>query len=90
MKRQNKIYMANTLTALAAFATLMCLFAMNGISVQTVVAIVAASGCAYLTSCFFKVENILRKQNAAAKRRHRQMVASMQVVRGASNGAKVA
>ena len=42
MKRQNKIYMASTFTGLAAFATLICLFAMDGISLQTAVAVLAA------------------------------------------------
>ena len=79
MKRQNKIYIASTLTVLAAFTTMMCLFAMDGISMQTVIALVAAVGCGYLTSCFFKVENILRKQNAAAIRRQRKLHESMTV-----------
>lgn len=90
MKRQNKIYMASTFTVLAAFATLICLFAMDGISLQTVIAVSAAAGCAHLTSCFFKVENILRKQHAKAIRRQKAARASMTVVRGAVKGAEVA
>lgn len=90
MKRQNKIYMASTFTVLAAFATLICLFAMDGISLQTAVAVMAAAGCAYLTSCFFKVENILRKQNAKAIRRQKAARASMAVVRGTDKCTKVA
>lgn len=70
MKKQSKITIASGLTVLAAFATFMCLFAMDGISVQTAVALFAAYGFAYLTVCFFKVENILRKQRAAQKRRY--------------------
>lgn len=81
MKRQNKIYLASTLTVVTAFITMICLFAMNGISVQTFIALAAAAGCAYLTSCFFKVENILRKQNAKAIRKQKQLRASMAVVR---------
>lgn len=85
MKKQNKIKLANNLTVMAAFATFMCLFAMDGISLQTLVALVAASGCAYLTSCFFKVENILRKQRTAQMRKLRQKQArqNLTVVRGA-------
>ena len=90
MKRQNKIYLANTLTVLAAFLTLICLFAMDGISVQTVIALVAAAGFGYLTSCFFKVENILRKQHAKAIRRQKAARASMTVVRKTSKSAQVA
>ena len=85
MKRQNKILLANTLTGFAALATFICLFAMNGVSVQTVIALVAAAGCAYLTSCFFKVENILRKQRAKAIADRRRARASLSVVRGADN-----
>lgn len=69
MKRQNKITLANGLTVLAAFFTFMCLFAVNGISVQTVVALTAAYGFAYVTMCLFKVENLLRKQHMVAKRK---------------------
>ena len=90
MKRQNKIYLASTLTALAAFLTLICLFAMDGISVQTIVALVAAAGFGYLTSCFFKVENILRKQNAKAIRKQKAARASMTVVCKTSKSAQVA
>ena len=90
MKRQNKIYLASTLTVLAAFLTLICLFAMNGISVQTVIALVAAAGFGYLTSCFFKVENILRKQHAKAIRKQKDARASMTVVRKTSKSAQVA
>lgn len=90
MKRQNKIYFASTLTVLAAFLTLICLFAMDGISVQTLLAIAAAAGFGYLTSCFFKVENILRKQNAKAIRRQKNMRASMSVVRGTAKDIQVA
>lgn len=90
MKRQNKIYLASTLTVLAAFATMICLFAMNGISMQTVIALVAAAGFAYLTSCFFKVENILRKQNAKAIRRQKAARANMTVVKGTAKAVKVA
>ena len=89
MTRQNKILLANALTVVAAFATLICLFAMNGISIQTVIALAAAAGCAYITVCFFKVENILRKQNAKAAKQ-RKARAAMSVVRGTSKGAKVA
>ena len=90
MKRQNKIYLASTLTVLAAFTTLISLFAMDGISLQTVIALVVAAAFGYLTSCFFKVENILRKQNAAALRKQRQARASMAVVRGTAKSAQVA
>lgn len=72
MKRQNKITLVSGLTVLAAFFTFMCLFAVDGISVQTVVALTAAYGCAYITMCLFKVENILRKQHSAAKRKAMQ------------------
>ncbi|MBE6894909.1 MAG: hypothetical protein E7483_04860 [Ruminococcaceae bacterium] len=90
MKRQNKILLASTLTVVTAFITLICLFAMNGISVQTVIALAAAAGCAYLTSCFFKVENILRKQNAKAIRKQKSMRASMAVVHRTERKASVA
>ena len=89
MTRQNKILLANALTVVAAFTTLICLFAMNGISLQTVIALAAAAGCAYITSCFFKVENILRKQNAKAAKQCNAR-ASFSVARGASKSAKVA
>ena len=89
MKRQNKIYLASILTVLAAFFTLISLFAMDGISLQTVFALVAASGFAYLTSCFFKVENILRKQHAKAIR-VQKVRAGMAVVKGKVNSAAVA
>lgn len=72
MKRQNKIVIANGLTVLAAFATLLCLFAVDGISLQTVIAVAAAYSFAHITVCLFKVENILRRQHAAAIRRRRQ------------------
>ena len=68
MTRQNKIYLASTLTVLAAFATLLCLFAVNGLTFTTVVALAAAAFFAKLTVSFFKVENILRAKTAAAKR----------------------
>ncbi len=90
MKRQNKIYLASALTVLAAFFTLISLFAMDGISVQTVIALAAAAGFGYLTSCFFKVENILRKQNAKAVRRQKAVHASMTVVRRVEKSAQVA
>ena len=90
MKRQHKIYLASTLTVLAAFATMISLFAMDGISVQTVIALVVAAGFGYLTSCFFKVENILRKQKAKAIRRQKAARASMTVVRKTSKSAQVA
>ena len=89
MKRQNKILLANMLTGFAALATFICLFAMNGVSVQTVIALFAAAGCAYLTTCFFKVENILRKQRAQAILNQRRARASISVVNGA-NKPKVA
>lgn len=84
MKRQNKITLVNGLTVLAAFFTFMCLFAIDGISVQTVVALAAAYGCAYITVCLFKVENILRRQQAIAKRKAMQKAkrSSLSVVRG--------
>ena len=68
MTRQNKIYLASTLTVLAAFATLLCLFAVNGLTFTTVVALAAAAFFAKLTVSFFKVENILRAKRAAEKR----------------------
>ena len=68
MTRQNKIYLASTLTVLAAFATVLCLFAMDGISFTTVVAVSAAAFFAKLTVSFFKVENILRAKAAAARK----------------------
>lgn len=85
MKRQNKIILANGLTVLTAFTALLCLFAINGISMQTVVALAAAYSFAHITVCLFKVENILRKQHAAAIRakHQRQARGSFTVVRGA-------
>ena len=81
MTRQNKIYMASTLTVLAAFATILCLFAINGVSFTTVVALAAAGFFAHLTVSFFKVENILRARYAAEKRQkmHRK---ALRVVKG--------
>ncbi|MBQ9846173.1 MAG: hypothetical protein IJO54_08865 [Oscillospiraceae bacterium] len=67
MTRQNRIYLASTLTVMAAFATLLCLFAINGITFTTVVAVMAAGFFAYLTVSFFKVENMLRAKRAAEK-----------------------
>ena len=89
MKKQNKITLASGLTFLTAFATFMCLFAINGISVQTVIALCAAVFCGYLTSCFFKVENILRKQRRYEIRKLRQEQARGQltVVRNAARKA---
>ena len=83
MKKQNKIKLASGLTFLTAFATFMCLFAINGISIQTMVALSAAAFCGYLTSCFFKVENILRKQrrNEIRKLRQEQARGQLTVVR---------
>ena len=89
MKKQNKIKLASGLTFLTAFATFMCLFAINGISLQTLVALCAAAFCAYLTNCFFKVENILRKQRSNEIRKFRQAQARGQltVVRNAARKA---
>lgn len=70
MTRQNKIYLASTLTVLAAFATLLCLFTVNGFTLTTVVALAAAAFFAQLTVSFFKVENILRAKRAAEKRQN--------------------
>lgn len=81
MKRQNKIFLASLFTVLAAFATLLCLFAIDGISLTTVFALAAAYGFAHLTGCFFKVENILRKQQAAKARKVNQARQSLTVVR---------
>ena len=89
MKRQNKIYLASTFTVLAAFATMISLFALDGISLQTVIALFAASGFGYLTSCFFKVENILRKQNAKAVRVQKAR-AGMTVIKGTAKDIKAA
>ena len=79
MKKQSEITIASGMTVMAAFATFMCLFAINGVTMQTVIAVAAASGCAYLTACFFKVENILRKQRAAQIKRNRQRQAKQQL-----------
>ena len=68
MTRQNKIYMATALTVLAAFATVLCLFAMDGFSLRTAVAIGGSYFFAQLTVSFFKVENILRAKRAREKR----------------------
>lgn len=89
MKKKSKITLANGLTVLAAFATFMCLFAINGITLQTVIALAAAFGCAYLTACFFNVETILRKQRAAQLRKAKQNNArkTLAVVRCAENQA---
>ena len=51
-------------------------------AVQTVIALAAAAFFAHLTSCFFKVEQILRKQQAVAKRKQRMTQANLTVVRG--------
>lgn len=79
MKKQSKITLASTLTVFAAFATIMCLFAVNGITLQTAIAVTAAFGFAYLTTCFFKVENLLRKQRAAQIKANRQRKARQQL-----------
>lgn len=79
MKKQIRITIANRMTVIAAFATFMCLFAINGITLQTAFALVAAMGCAYLTSCFFKVETLLRKQRAAQIKANRQRQARKQL-----------
>ena len=79
MKKQSRITIANGMTVIAAFATFMCLFAIHGITLQTAVALVAAMGCAYLTACFFKVENLLRKQRAAQIKATRQRQARQQL-----------
>ena len=79
MKKHSKITLANALTVISAFATFICLFAVNGITLQTAVAVAAALSCAYLTACFFKVENLLRKQRAVQMRRSRQNKARQQL-----------
>ena len=85
MTRQNKIYLASTLTVLAAFATVLCLFAMDGISVTTFVAVFAAAFFAKLTVSFFKVENILRAKRAA-ERKQKMRRNSLRVVNTAKAG----
>ena len=85
MTRQNKIYLASTLTVLAAFATVLCLFAMDGISFTTVVAVSAAAFFANLTVSFFKVENILRAKRAA-ERKQKMRRNSLRVVNTAKAG----
>ena len=85
MTRQNKIYLASTLTVLAAFATVLCLFAMDGISFTTVVAVSAAAFFAKLTVSFFKVENILRAKRAA-ERKQKMRRNSLRVVNTAKAG----
>lgn len=85
MTRQNKIYLASTLTVLAAFATVLCLFAMDGISFTTVVAVSAAAFFAKLTVSFFKVENILRAKRAV-ERKQKMRRNSLRVVNTAKAG----
>ena len=85
MTRQNKIYLASTLTVIAAFATVLCLFAMDGISFTTVVAVSAAAFFAKLTVSFFKVENILRAKRAA-ERKQKMRRNSLRVVNTAKAG----
>ncbi len=85
MTRQNKIYLASTLTVLAAFATVLCLFAMDGISLTTVVSVSAAAFFAKLTVSFFKVENILRAK-IAAERKQKMRRNSLRVVNTAKAG----
>lgn len=85
MTRQNKIYLASTLTVLAAFATVLCLFAMDGISFTTVVAVSAAAFFAKLTVSFFKVENILRAK-VAAERKQKMRRNSLRVINTAKAG----
>ena len=85
MTRQNKIYLASTLTVLAAFATVLCLFAMDGISVTTFIAVFAAAFFAKLTVSFFKVENILRAK-VAAERKQKMRRSSLRVVNTAKAG----
>lgn len=85
MTRQNKIYLASTMTVLAAFATLLCLFAVNGISFTTVVALAAAGFFANLTVSFFKVENILRAKRARERRQNLRRN-SLRVVKGGKAG----
>ncbi len=74
MKINNKVLLASMFTFTTAFITLMCLFAMNGFSFQTVVALASASFFAYLTKCFFKVENILRYRQAKISVTHNSNV----------------
>ena len=83
MKRENKILLTSGLTTFAAFITMFCLFSVNGFSLQTVIALAAAAFFAHLTSCFFKVENILRKQrrNEIRKLRQEQARGQLTVVR---------
>ena len=85
MTRQNKIYIASTLTVLAAFATVFCLFAMDGFSLRTVGAIACAYFFAQLTVSFFKVENLLRAKTA--KERKQQLRRNrLSVVKGGKAG----
>jgi len=88
MTRQNKIYLASTLTVLTAFATLFCLFAISGFSLTTVVALAGAWFFAQLTASFFKVENILRAKRAAERRQSARR-SNLKVVKG-SNTNRVA
>ena len=85
MTRQNKIYIASTLTVMAAIATVFCLFAMDGFSLKTVGAIACAYFFAQLTVSFFKVENLLRSKRA--KERKQQLRCSkLSVVKGGKAG----
>ena len=85
MTRQNKIYIASTLTVIAAFATVICLFAMDGFSFRTVGAIAGAYFFAQLTVSFFKVENILRAKTAK-ERKQQLRRKSLSVVKGGKAG----
>ena len=84
MTKQKKIYIASTFTVLAAFATFLCLAAINGISFTTVVALAAAGFFAQLTVSFFKVENLLREKLRAEKRQKMRRN-SLRVIKGGKN-----
>lgn len=60
MKKQYKILLANILTFISACLTIVCLFAVQGFTVQTIISLALAGFFSYITICFFKVENILR------------------------------
>ena len=82
MKKENKILLASGLTVFTAFITLLCIFSVDGFSLQTLIAIAAAAFFAHITSCFFKIEQILRRQHAIAKRKQKMAQANLTVVHG--------
>ncbi len=68
MSKQYKIILANILTFIFAIMTIMCLFSLKGFSLQTIIALMCSYIFGYMTTCFYKIENMLRVTNFKSNR----------------------